>query len=411
VVRVSRLDAATVPGPLLLRSAALLALVTTASLPALTLAIFAGSDLVVADRLANVVRGGAIVVVALGLHPLLSGARRWAAAITSIGVLGGVLAAISHGTMLALDLLATDRVEGLGVVWPAGHVLRDVAWVVQGGWLLAIGRASRGAQPVDVDAGRAATIAGAAMVVGASLQLTTSLGLVGDPTAGDGSTSIVLRQITVLAAVVALPALFVWLLHVAQLVPGSGARGRVGPATAVASRLPGILLATAFVAGAFALLLVVTSFQTQGLGLLAVPLAVGAAMIALHQRLHATMLGARVVTAGGLLGVVMMMMMMEPTVFIGLAAVGTWLLLVGWLGWRRLVLDRPAGVLAIVAGYCFALIGLFTLVPDLMIAAIVVGPIGLASLAIWLGRALVLVRAEDRPARGAAEGPGGTSGA
>jgi hypothetical protein len=135
----------------------------------------------------------------------------------------------------------------------------------------------------------------------------------------------------------------------------------------------------------------------------------GAAMIALQQRLHATMLGARVVTAGGLLGVVMMMM--EPTVFIGLAAVGTWLLLVGWLGWRRLVLDRPAGVLAIVAGYCFALIGLFTLVPDLMIAAIVVGPIGLASLAIWLGRALVLVRAEDRPARGAAEGPGGTSGA
>jgi hypothetical protein len=409
VVRVSRLDAATVPGPLLLRSAALLALVTTASLPALTLAIFAGSDLVVADRLANVVRGGAIVVVALGLHPLLSGARRWAAAITSIGVLGGVLAAISHGTMLALDLLATDRVEGLGVVWPAGHVLRDVAWVVQGGWLLAIGRASRGAQPVDVDAGRAATIAGAAMVVGASLQLTTSLGLVGDPTAGDGSTSIVLRQITVLAAVVALPALFVWLLHVAQLVPGSGARGRVGPATASASRLPGILLATAFVAGAFALLLVVTSFQTQRLGLLALPLAVGAAMIALHQRLHATMLGARVVTAGGLLGFVMMTM--EPTVFFGFAAVGTWLLLVGWLGWRRLVLDRPAGVLAIVAGYCFALIGLFTLVPDLMIAAIVVAPIGLASLAIWLGRALVLVRAEDRPARGAAEGPGGTSGA
>jgi hypothetical protein len=397
-----------VPGLLLLRSAALVALIATASLPAFTVAIAAGTDVLAADRVANVVRGGAIIVLALGLHPLLPFARHWAMAITSIGVLGGLLAAFGNGSMLALDLLATDQETGLGLAWPTSRVLRDVAWVLQGGWLLAVGRASRGARPLNVDAGRVASVAGAGMVLGASHRLMTNLRPGGGPTAVESTASIALTLLALLAAVVAVAAMIVWLLHVAQLTRGPDTRGRVGRARVSASRPPGLLLATAFVTGVVALILII-SVSAMRLGLVALPVASGAAMIALHQRLHVTMLGARVVTAGGLLGATMMMM--EPTLFIGLAIVGTWLLLVGWLGWRRLLLDRPAGVLAIIAGCSFVVIGLFGLEHQLMIGAVVVGPIGLVSLVVWLGRAWALVRAEDLPAHGALERPRGNTAA
>lgn len=54
-------------------------------------------------------------------------------------------------------------------------------------------------------------------------------------------------------------------------------------------------------------MLIVFPFRTQGWGFVALGVTSGAAIVALHQRLHAMMLGARVVTAGGLLGAMTML--------------------------------------------------------------------------------------------------------